>query len=77
MVGILLGDIHAAIRRTTIDEDILRVLRSLVDDSFNSATQSFLVNIINGDDGVSHMIIFYTKITFFSERSLSLIKNFL
>lgn len=64
MVGIVLDDICAAIRRIAIDDDLLRVLRSLIDDAFNSATQSFLVNIIIGDDGVSHMMIFFKRYFF-------------
>ena len=50
MVGILLDDIHAAIPRTTIDEDILEILGSMFDDALNGTTQSFLVIIVDGDD---------------------------
>lgn len=65
MVGVALDDIHAAIRRTTINDNVLKVLGSLVDDALDGVFQSFLIIIVNGNNRVSHMMIFFAKIIFF------------
>ena len=61
MVGILLDDIYAAIRRTTVNDDVLKVFGSLVDDALDSEFQSFSIIIVDGDDGVSHMTLFFAR----------------
>ena len=73
MVGVLLDDIHAAIRRTTINDDILKVLGSLVYDTFDGTLQSFPIIIVDGDDGVSHNMIFYCKDRYFFNKTMDYI----
>jgi hypothetical protein len=52
---VFLDDINAAVSGTTINDDIFIVFERLAYHTLNRSTESLVVIVIYGDDGVFHL----------------------